>query len=471
MKIKLKYKLTLIYSFLILILILIIIFSSNQVFMSNFDDYVKHKQTEEIQNIIDQVSILFYDNKAPNYEDLYEIGIDALDKGLIITVYIDLDTQLICMSDDLSSESKEMLEHMEDTSKSSHHNSSGNYEENTYEIRKNNIYYGYITIGYYGPIYYNEFDISFFETFKTSIYKIGLIFFILSSIAVYFFASKLSNPIYRISKIATDIGNGKYNKNFELNSSITEIQDLINSISTLANNLEAQRQEKKQLSINYTHELRTPLTCVLTTIEGMQDGVFNITQERLDSLYSEILNISKMIENVDKLIETSNSKIFLNKKIFDLTNLINICIDNFESQFKSKNITLYFQNTSKEIHMINADEEKIKSVLVNLISNALKYTNNDGNVTISTEKSSDFITIKVKDTGIGIDEKDQKLIFNELYRGEKSRVKKVDGFGIGLSICKNIVLLHNGKIDVNSQLGKGSEFIVLLPLESQTTFL
>ncbi len=463
MKIKLKHRLIFVYTTLILILIVILAVTSSNVFIKNFNEYVTNNREKEIENIVNQVTSIFVNEVDPSYEDFYDIGVNALDKGLILMVNRDVNNQLICMSDVFPNESNEMLMKMEDTLQSVYPHFQGEYQEELYVIESGGVKYGYVTIAYYGPLYYTEFDALFLKAVKNSILAVGFVFFIISGIGVYFLASKLSEPISIVSKRAEEIRNGNYKESIKIKSSTVEIENLIKSINALGKDLDSQQKIKKQMSVNYTHELRTPITCVLTTIEGMRDGVFEVTDERLESLYTEVERISKMVADIDKLVETSNDEIVLNKESFDIKNLIENCISSFESQYDNKNIKLTFNNLIANNIQIYADKEKINSIVRNLLSNALKYTDSKGEVAVALDYKKNNFIIKVKDNGIGIEESEVELIFEHLYRVEKSRVREVEGFGIGLSICKNLVLAHNGTIKVKSKLGIGSEFIVEIP--------
>ncbi len=463
MKIKLKHRLIYVYLTLIFILITILVITSSKVFVNNFNDYVTKNREKEIENIVNQVTYLFVTEGEPSYEELYDIGVSALDKGLILMVNTDYNNQIICMSDVFPTESSEMLIKMEDTLQSVYPHFQGEYQEEKYVIESNGVNYGYVTIAYYGPLYYTEFDAIFLKAVKNSILITGLVFFILSGIVVYFLASKLAAPISKVSKRAEEIGKGNYSESINIKSNTLEIENLINSINTLGRDLETQQLIKKQMSVNYTHELRTPITCVLTTIEGIRDGVFEVTDERLESLYLEVERISKMVENVDRLVETGSQEEVLNKEIFDICSLIIGCISNFESLYESKSIKLSFDNPQNSENLVFADKEKIKAVIVNLLSNALKYTDSLGEVKVTLKSDKESYLIKVKDNGIGIEEKEKDLIFEHLYRVDKSRVREVEGFGVGLSICKNIILAHKGSIEVKSEIGMGSEFTLIIP--------
>ncbi len=467
MKIKLKYKLILIYTTLIAILIALLILVSNNIFSVCFENYIVSNREEKSKEIVDKVLLSFQENGEPNYDELYEIGIDALNDGLILMVNTDYNNQIICISDVIPNESNLMLERMENTLHSIYPHMNGSYEEDRYILQDESNTYGYVTLGYYGPIYYTEFDALFLNAVRRGIYIVGVIFFFVTTAIVYVLASKISKPIYKVSKKAKDLSFGNYKDSIDIDSSTEEIQNLIDSINHLAHSLETQQQVKKQLAANYTHEIRTPLTCVLTTLEGMKEGFFDVTDERLDSLYTEINRISNMVTDVDKLIETSDFDVVLNKTSFDFDLLIKNSINSFESLFISKDIQIDYKNLCKDGNRIFADEEKIKSLVLNLISNSLKYTDKGGRVDISLEKNKNNYELIVKDNGIGIEETELDLIFEHMYRVEKSRVKEVDGFGIGLAICKNVALAHKGTIEVKSVIGEGSEFKLLLPINKE----
>ncbi len=465
MKIKLEYKLIYLYTGLICILVVIISVTSTKVFYKSFNEYIQERQDEKILKLVEKITNLYNDNNQVKYEDLYNIGIDALDNGLVMMVNKDFANQIICISDILVDESEEMLLQMETILNKTYPHIDGGYKEDYYPIidNENNVH-GYITVGYYGPIYISEYDALFLKSVKNAIYQIAGVFVIVSSIFIYIFSKRLTNSISKLNRKAIDIINGDYSKDFDLSSNTTEIYHLTQSINILSKNLEKQKQVKKQLAQNYTHELRTPITCVLTTLEGIKDGVFELNEERLESLYSEMTHISTLVSGVDNLIETRDFALNVHKTSFDIYSLLRNCVDNFEMLFENKNINLIAIYDEKESCYINADEEKIKSVITNILSNALKYTDSGGTVKIFLYSKQKNIFLKIEDNGIGIEENEQKLIFDEMYRVEKNRVKEVEGFGLGLSICKNIVEAHNGEIYVNSVLGKGSEFIVKLPI-------
>lgn len=291
--------------------------------------------------------------------------------------------------------------------------------------------------------------------------RIGIISFIVSSIIGIIMANTISKPIEIVSDKTREIKDGHYGKTVSLTTSTSEIQDLITSVNSLSKALENEYHLKKQMVVNYSHEIRTPLTCIISTIEGMADGIIEISEEKLNEIYSELMRLTDMINKLDELVESSNSESKLVKTDFDLVQLTRTIISTFEMSFTEKNIAVDF-SSELEVMNIYADIEKIRSLFTNLISNAYKYTNINGKVEINIRDSKDKYLIIVRDNGIGIEEEELEKIFDYLYRVDKSRVKDIEGYGIGLALCKSIVLSHGGDIAVDSKLSEGTTFKITL---------
>ena len=220
------------------------------------------------------------------------------------------------------------------------------------------------------------------------------------------------------------------------------------------------RNIRKNLTSDISHELRTPLTSIQTHLEAMIDGIWEPSKERLNSVNEEVIRLSHLVNQLKNLAKFDSYEDKLNLKNENLTQLIKNIIYNNESYALDKNIRIKY-----ELEDVNAniDKEKISQVIINLISNAIRYTNLNGEILIKLYKKSDFIKIIVKDNGIGIPEESLDYIFERFYRVDKSRCRNTGGTGVGLTICKSIVDLHKGKIEVKSKLNEGSEFIITLP--------
>lgn len=295
---------------------------------------------------------------------------------------------------------------------------------------------------------------------KNLIIGISLLMIIVVIAVSVFLSQKISKPIIVVSKMTDFIKMGGYDQKLEYESSIVEIDNLINSINELSRELYKMENMRKNLTSDISHELRTPLTSIQTHLEAMIDGMWEPSKERLNSVNEEVIRLSHLVNQLKNLAKFDSYEDKLNLKNENLTQLIKNIIYNNESYALDKNIRIKY-----ELEDVNAniDKEKISQVIINLISNAIRYTNLNGEILIKLYKKSDFIKIIVKDNGIGIPEESLDYIFERFYRVDKSRCRNTGGTGVGLTICKSIVDLHKGKIEVKSKLNEGSEFIITLP--------
>ena len=295
---------------------------------------------------------------------------------------------------------------------------------------------------------------------KNLIIGISLLMIIVVIAVSVFLSQKISKPIIVVSKMTDFIKMGGYDQKLEYESYIVEIDNLINSINELSRELYKMENMRKNLTSDISHELRTPLTSIQTHLEAMIDGIWEPSKERLNSVNEEVIRLSHLVNQLKNLAKFDSYEDKLNLKNENLTQLIKNIIYNNESYALDKNIRIKY-----ELEDVNAniDKEKISQVIINLISNAIRYTNLNGEILIKLYKKSDFIKIIVKDNGIGIPEESLDYIFERFYRVDKSRCRNTGGTGVGLTICKSIVDLHKGKIEVKSKLNEGSEFIITLP--------
>ena len=293
-----------------------------------------------------------------------------------------------------------------------------------------------------------------------------LMIIVVISISI-FLSQKISKPIIVVSKMTDFIKKGGYDQTLEYESSILEIDNLINSINDLSKELYKMENMRKKLTSDISHELRTPLTSIQTHLEAMIDGIWEASPERLNSVNEEVIRLSHLVNQLKNLTKYDDEKNKLHISEVDLKQLIKNIIYNNQSSAFEKNIKIEYD---LEKIIANVDKEKISQVIVNLISNAIRYTNcncdKEGKIIIRLFKVDEFIKISVKDDGIGIPKESLDYIFERFYRVDKSRCRNTGGTGIGLTISKSIIDLHNGSIEVKSEINEGSEFIITLPLNN-----
>ena len=303
----------------------------------------------------------------------------------------------------------------------------------------------------------------FLQEITDLIILISLLMIIVAISISIFLSQKISKPIIVISKMTDFIKRGGYDQRLEYESSILEIDNLINSINELSKELYKMENMRKMLTSDISHELRTPLTSIQTHLEAMIDGVWEPSPERLNSVNEEVIRLSHLVDQLKNLTKYDTEKNKLEISEVNLKQLIKNIIYNNQSVAFEKNIDIEYD--LQEV-IAKVDKEKITQVIVNLISNAIRYTNcnckSEGKIIIKLYKEDDFIKIIVKDNGIGIPKKNLNYIFERFYRVDKSRCRNTGGTGIGLTICKSIIDLHKGKIEVKSKVNEGSEFTITL---------
>jgi len=217
---------------------------------------------------------------------------------------------------------------------------------------------------------------------------------------------------------------------------------------------------RKRLTTDISHELRTPLTSIKGHIEAIIDGIWEPTNERLISINEEVTRLTKLVEDLSELSNYESEKFKLEKEIVNLKKLIKNIVYNYENKALEKNITI---NYNLEKINVLVDKKQLSQAIINILANSIKFTEVGGNIYIKNYLYENYINISIKDNGIGIPKKDIEYIFERFYRVDKSRNKETGGIGVGLSIAESILNAHNGKIVVNSEIGKGTEFIIKIP--------
>jgi len=304
-------------------------------------------------------------------------------------------------------------------------------------------------------------DKSFQSTINHWLWKVALGvggFALLISLGI---ARHISHPIQALTSAAHSLRNGDLTKRVKPKGK-DEVSQLTNAFNHLAESLERQEKYRKKLTGDLAHELRTPLTNLQTHIEGLIDGVLPSTQENLTSIYEEILRLGRLVRSLEELNRAEASHLNLKREKADLRGIMERVISQFQTQFFDKDVDLKLLLPQHPLETY-VDQDKIFQVLSNLISNALKFTPKGGKVEVVTKRKDHEIEIIVKDTGIGIPEKDLPFIFERFFRGANGD-NGVKGSGIGLTIAKELTEAHGGKIEVKSVLNFGTEFTVRLPL-------
>lgn len=223
---------------------------------------------------------------------------------------------------------------------------------------------------------------------------------------------------------------------------------------------------KSDFVSNMTHELKTPISTISLASEMLSDQSFDVDSKGLDRISSLIREESKSLGiQVEKVLQMSifdQGKMRLKQKEIDIDQLIYRVTDSFSLQFQQKNAQIKL-DLNAEQKTLEGDEIHLSNVISNLLDNALKYSTSDPIISISTKLGKKGIAISIKDNGIGMSKEHKKKVFEKFYRVPQGNVHTVKGFGLGLSYVKKIIEEHHGRISVDSEMTKGSEFTLVLP--------
>ena len=269
-----------------------------------------------------------------------------------------------------------------------------------------------------------------------------------------------ARPVATTADIATPIARGNYDIRIESETKTKELRDLLSAVNHLASNLSEQERLRKRLTSDVAHELRTPLTAVNVYLEAMIEGVWEATPERLKGCHEEIERLVSLVADLEQLVKVEGENLRLSKSRVDFMEIARAVGANLEAEARRKGMSI---GISGEECVVEADRNRITQVLANLVSNAIKYTPNGGHIQVEVKDGGQSGTIRVKDDGIGIPERDIPLIFERFYRTDTSRSRKTGGAGIGLTIAQSIVKAHGGTIAVESRVNEGSCFTVTIP--------
>lgn len=451
------------YAFVVLIVVFLISIVSNFLISRQFENYVEEQQNEKAEDMALNLSHQ-YDAMSGgwNLDYVHGLGMYALNEGYILKLSDEKQDILWDAQNHDMTLCSQMMESISSQMQENYLGFEGKFVTHRYDLKQGNQVVGYLDVSYYSPYYLNENEFHFIEALNQILIVVGICSLLMAVVIGLFLAGSLSKPIAKIVEITERISDGDYSIRFQEGVKTKELDDLSRAVNYMAESLENQETIRKRLTSDVAHELRTPLANVSSYLEAIIEGVWEPTPERLQNCYDELERISKLVSDLERLKQMENENLKLHKTRENLLELVWAVIKNFEIQMESKNLRTIV--TGGDVFAC-IDRNRMQQVITNLISNAVKYSNENGTIRVRIEKNADMASIQVQDEGIGIPEKDLPLIFERFYRTDKSRNRRTGGAGIGLTIAKAIVQAHGGKIMAESKQGIGSTFTVIFPVE------
>ena len=444
MKLSIKKQFLLLFLLVIIVSLTLLSFLLRTTVESCFYDYKWSEQSKIFDLIVSRLETYYAEHNSWEGFNGNELAKLAMKEGCYFTL-TDNDGNLIWTS-----------EHIIDNQNTNYQ--IDKYFRNIYTVNYLNQMRGKVYIGQFTEKIYTPNDLKFQEQVFSYILISLLIALLLSLPFIMILSSRLSTPILYLQKAAENMIKGDLHTEIRAPSSSYEIIKLSASIDRLRKSLAQQEDLRKQLSSNISHELRTPLNVLQNQLEAIIDGIFEPTPERLDGILQEVIRLTSLVAELENISAIESSDFIPEIKDVKLAHVVENVCTTFEAAFQRKNIALDVK--IKNGIIVKAQEDKLKQLVINIISNALKYTDS-GKVTVKTYMyNNDHAVFEVSDTGVGLTEEDKEKIFERFYRVEKSRNRNTGGAGLGLSIVKNIANAHGWVIEVESDGKTGTTFRV-----------
>jgi signal transduction histidine kinase len=284
---------------------------------------------------------------------------------------------------------------------------------------------------------------------------------VIGSLLILLMSGYIVKPIKRLTVAAKKMASGDLSVRLKHNNQ-DEFGELMESFNHMASELQKIDSVRDDFVSNVSHEMQSPLTSIRGFTRALQDGVIPIEEqkEHLDIIYEETLRLSRLSDNLLRLASLDSEHHPFELTTFPLDEQLRRTIVFAEPLWTRKNIKMELDLLPCEI---TVDKDLFEQVWQNLINNAIKYTGPEGTIHVEIEKSTEFVKVSIKDSGQGIPEEALPYIFDRFYMVDKARSSALRGNGLGLSIVLKIVELHECKIDVESKVGKGTQFTVTIP--------
>jgi len=296
-------------------------------------------------------------------------------------------------------------------------------------------------------------ELAFVQEQTRAIFLAGFCVLALAGLISFLLSKHFLAPIMKLTEAAKELSSLHFGTQIDVQTS-DELGLLANAFNSMAQALEKNETLRKQWTADVAHELRTPLAILRGEIEAMQDGVREITAERLDSLHDETNRIGKLVDDLHVLFVADSENLVQQKRPVQPLDILQEVIGTFETRLTQTGIQLEAHSIEDQGAVIMGDEDRLRQLFANLIENTVRYTNSPGVLRVNHYCSLRKLTLVFEDSPPGVPSEALDRVFDRLYRVDKSRSRALGGSGLGLSICKEIVSGHGGAIRAaHSSLG------------------
>lgn len=297
-----------------------------------------------------------------------------------------------------------------------------------------------------------------------AVFVAGLVAGLIALIVGGLLIRQITQPLTDLTQASGQIAAGDLSARVPVQSH-DELGDLASTFNQMADSLETQETLRRHLMADIAHELRTPLAGIQGTIEALQDGIFPLTEESLTPIHDEVRILNRLVEDLRTLAHAEAGQISLDWSPINLVEVAESQIDTFQYRAAEQQVSLRMEVNDK-IPAVNGDGQRLSQVIAVLLDNALRHTSAGGSIQLRIMPADKGVQLSVRDTGEGIPPSELAHVFDRFYRVDQSRSRETGGSGLGLSIARQIIAAHGGRIWAESPpagQSDGSEFAVILP--------
>lgn len=291
----------------------------------------------------------------------------------------------------------------------------------------------------------------------------GLVAVSISLLLAIILAYQILRPIKSMTYAAQRLGEGDLGQRVAANGS-DELATLAIAFNHMADSLQQAEKSRRAMTADIAHELRNPLAVQLANLEALQDGIYPLTPENLQPVLEQNLLLTRLVDDLRTLALADSGQLTLERTATDLNALIEKVVDHFRPQATSQKIILEIQLLAGAIPLMNLDSTRIEQIIGNLLSNALRYSPENGTIQIATSREANSVMVTISDEGPGISAEDLPFVFDRFYRGDRARARAEGGTGLGLAIARQFAEAHQGSLTAANNRDGGSIFTLSLPI-------
>jgi two-component system sensor histidine kinase BaeS len=269
-------------------------------------------------------------------------------------------------------------------------------------------------------------------------------------------------PVRDLTRAAQTLASGQLSHRVKV-SGDDELASLGKAFNQMAESLQQAEQSRRDMTADIAHELRTPLAVQRAHLEAIQDGIYSLNLESLEPVLQQNHTLARLVEDLRTLALADSGQLTLNRTPNDLAELVGHVVERFKPQASSRQVELHLDPVQASLPRVSFDPVRIEQVITNLVSNALRYTPENGKIRLCLSSQPGQVHLQVHDDGPGISPQDLPHIFERFYRAGHSRSREEGGTGIGLAIARQLAEAHGGTLTASNHPQGGAEFTLSLP--------